>query len=65
MIGPTLLQPGIGRILDQRWAGQVVAGVRIYGVDTFQAAFLLIAAWSVAACLLIGLTKETHCKPGV
>jgi nitrate/nitrite transporter NarK len=65
MIGPTLLQPGIGRILDQKWSGQVVAGVRVYGVDTFQAAFLLIAAWSVAACLLIGLTRETHCKPNV
>jgi len=65
MIGPTLLQPGIGRILDQRWSGQVAAGVRVYGVDTFQAAFLLIAAWSVAACLLIGLTKETHCRPSV
>jgi MFS family permease len=65
MIGPTLLQPGIGRILDQQWSGQIAAGVRVYGVDNFQAAFLLIAAWSVAACLLIGLTRETHCKPNV
>ena len=65
MIGPTLLQPGIGRILDQKWSGQMAAGVRVYGVDNFQSAFLLIAAWSVAACLLIGLTRETHCKPSV
>jgi MFS family permease len=65
MIGPTLLQPGIGRVLDQKWSGQMVSGVRVYGVDAFQAAFLLIAAWSVAACLLIALTKETHCKPSV
>lgn len=65
MIGPTLLQPGIGRILDQKWSGQMAAGVRVYGVDNFQAAFLLIAGWSVAACLLIGLTRETHCKPSV
>src|ERR1017187_7235373 len=63
MIGPMLLQPGIGRILDQKWSGQVAAGLRVYGVDAFQAAFLLIATWSVAACLLIGLTRETHCKP--
>ena len=63
MIGPTLLQPGIGRILDQKWSGQMAAGVRIYGVENFQAAFLLIAAWSIASCLLIGLTRETHCRP--
>jgi MFS family permease len=63
MIGPMLLQPGIGRVLDQRWSGQIVNGLRVYGVDAFQAAFLLIVAWSLLACLLIGLTRETHCKP--
>jgi len=63
MIGPTLLQPEIGRILDQKWSGQMAGGMRVYGVDHFQAAFLLIAAWAVAACLLIGFTRETHCRP--
>lgn len=63
MIGPTLLQPGIGRVLDQEWAGQLVNGVRVYDVKAFQTAFLLIAGWSVASCLLIGLTRETYCKP--
>jgi nitrate/nitrite transporter NarK len=63
MIGPTLLQPGIGRVLDQQWAGQMAAGVRVYSVEHFQAAFLLIAAWSVASFLLIAFTRETHCRP--
>jgi len=63
MIGPMLLQPGIGRVLEQKWAGEMAAGLRVYGVDAFQAAFLLIAAWSALACLLIGLTRETYCKP--
>jgi MFS family permease len=63
MIGPALLQPGIGRILDQKWSGQMAAGVRVYGVDHFQAAFLLIVAWSAVSCLLIGFTRETHCRP--
>jgi hypothetical protein len=39
MIGPMLLQPGIGRILDQKWSGQLANGLRVYGVDAFQAAF--------------------------
>jgi MFS family permease len=63
MIGPMLLQPGIGRILEQRWSGQLINGLRVYGVDAFQTAFLLMIAWLVLACVLISLTRETHCKP--
>jgi MFS family permease len=63
MIGPTLLQPGIGRVLDQRWSGQMAGGARVYDVAAFQTAFLLVAGWSIAACLLISLTRETYCKP--
>jgi MFS family permease len=63
MTGPMLLQPAIGRILDQKWSGQLNNGLRVYGVDAFQTAFLLIVAWSVLASLLIGLTRETYCKP--
>jgi MFS family permease len=65
MIGPMLLQPGIGRILDQKWSGQFSGSVRVYGVDAFQAAFLLIVAWSLISCVLISLTRETHCKAAV
>lgn len=63
MIGPMLLQPGIGRILDQRWSGQLTNGLRVYGVDAFQTAFLLMIAWLVLACVLIALTRETYCRP--
>jgi nitrate/nitrite transporter NarK len=63
MIGPMLLQPGIGRILDQKWSGQLANGLRVYGVDAFQAAFLLMVAWLLLACVLISLTRETYCKP--
>ena len=48
MLGPTLLQPGIGRVLDQRWAGAMANGVRVYSVDAFQAAFAMIVAWSLS-----------------
>ena len=63
MIGPMLLQPGIGRVLDQKWSGQLANGLRVYGVDAFQTAFLLMVAWLVLACVLISLTRETYCKP--
>jgi len=41
MIGPTLLQPWIGRVLEQHWTGTLANGARVYGVEAFQAAFLL------------------------
>jgi len=65
MVGPMLLQPGIGRILDQKWSGQLSGSVRVYGVEAFQTGFLLIVAWSLVSCVLISFTRETHCKASV
>jgi MFS family permease len=65
MLGPTLLQPAIGWILDKQWTGEVMNGTRLYSVHAFQAAFALIVLWSTLACVLIGLTKETYCEQNV
>ena len=62
MVGPMLLQPGIGWMLDQRWSGQVLNGLRVYGVDAFQTGFLLSVSWSLAAVVLLGFTRETNCR---
>jgi sugar phosphate permease len=62
MVGPTVLQPAIGRVLDQHWAGAMSNGVRAYGVEAFQTAFSMIVVWSVLSCLLIAFTRETRCR---
>jgi len=62
MLGPTILQPAIGRVLDQRWTGAMSHGVRAYSVEAFQAAFAMIVAWSLLSCLLIAFTRETGCR---
>ena len=62
MIGPTLLQPGIGRILEQHWTGAMVNGARVYGVEAFQTAFLLSVGWTLLSCILSSLTRETGCR---
>jgi hypothetical protein len=62
MIGPMLLQPGIGWMLDQRWSGQLVNGLRVYGVEAFQSGFLLSVAWSILTVLLLAFTRETSCR---
>jgi len=63
MIGPTALQPAIGRLLDWRWAGGMVDGLRVYDVPAYQTAFMLTMGWAVLACILIAFTRETYCKP--
>lgn len=67
MFGPSLLQPGIGLLLDRNWTGATLSGAsgkgaHIYGVEAYHIGFLLILAWSVVSCLLIAMTKETYCR---
>ncbi len=62
MLGPTLLQPGIGWVLDRVWSGQTLNGVRVYTTANFQTAFLLIVGWCVVASVLISFTRDTGCR---
>ena len=62
MIGPMLLQPAIGWVLDKEWSGQVLAGSRVFDLHAFHVAFGLILAWAVVACILIAVTKDTNCR---
>jgi sugar phosphate permease len=62
MLGPTLLQPAIGWMLDRQWAGETVNGLRVYSAGAFHAGFFLIIGWFVLSCALIALTRETFCR---
>jgi MFS family permease len=62
MIGPTLLQPGIGRILETHWTGATANGARTYSVEAFQAAFAISVGWTALSCILSSLTRETNCQ---
>ena len=62
MLGPTFLQPAIGWVLDRRWSGAFAGGARVYSVDAFHTAFMLIAGWAVLSCILIAFTKDTVCR---
>ena len=62
MLGPTLLQPAIGYMLDLNWTGGMAGGVRIYEPATFQTAFSLMMIWALAGTILLAFTKETHCR---
>ncbi len=62
MLGPTLLQPAIGALLDLLWEGGLTGGVRVYSPRAYDLAFGLMPAWALASCLLLIFTRETHCR---
>jgi len=60
-LGVGLLQWGLGRLLDARWAGAMVGGARVYGGEAYREAFVacfVIAALAFAATCCIA---ETRC----
>jgi MFS family permease len=62
MMGPMLLQPAVGWMLDMKWQGQMQAGVRIYGLAAYQAGFSMMLAWVALALVLLFFTRETRCR---
>jgi len=62
MMGPMLLQPAVGWMLDRYWQGAIDNGVRIYSLEAYRNGFSLMLVWLALAMLLILFTRETHCK---
>jgi len=63
MVGPMLLQPAIGWVLDQRWSGATKEGLRVYDLGDYQVGMLLMVGWLAVASVLIAFTRETYCRP--
>ena len=62
MMGPTIMQPTVGWILDRTWAGSVAGGIRIYSLHSFQSGFSLMIGWAALSFILLFFTRETHCR---
>jgi MFS family permease len=60
MLGPMILQPVMGWVLDRGWKGATVGGVRVYDLDAYRAAFALMVVLSALAVALLSCTTETH-----
>jgi MFS family permease len=63
MIGPNILQPAVGRVLEMQWRGKIANGVHVYGLPEFHTAFLMVIGWCMLAIILLSLTTETYNKP--
>lgn len=62
MLGPMSLQPAVGWILEQRWTGERLAGTPVYDLTSYQIAFNAMLTWTLAAVILLALTRETYGK---
>ncbi len=62
MMGPMLLQPAVGLILDLSWQGETVHGVRIYDLAAYRYGFILMIIASVMAFILLFFTRDTNCR---
>jgi MFS family permease len=62
MMGPMLLQPAMGWVLDRHWQGTLAEGVRLYSLSAYKAGFSLMIAWAAMALLLLFFTRETRCR---
>ncbi|MDI6706122.1 MAG: MFS transporter [Bacillota bacterium] len=61
-LGPSVLQPLMGYVLDMNWAGQMANGTRIYSQAAyFKALSLCVAAIAIGVAGIL-LVKETRCK---
>ena len=62
MLGPMLLQPTVGWVLDRQWQGTMVGEARIYELDAFRAGFSFMLAWAVLALICVLFSRETNCR---
>ncbi len=65
MMGPMLLQPAVGWVLDLKWQGGMADGVQVYGLDAYRSGFSLMLAWIGLSLLHILFTREIHCRQAV
>jgi hypothetical protein len=61
-MGPMILQPAMGLVLDFKWNGLIENGIRIYDLNAYHLAFGLIIGLSILGALLITFARETYCQ---
>jgi len=62
MMGPMLLQPAVGWMLDRAWGGELREGVRIYDLAAYRGGFALMLGWLALSLVLVLFTRESHCR---
>lgn len=62
MMGPMILQPAVGWVLDRLWKGEMQMGIRIYDIGAYRSGFSLTLVWLALSFILLVFTRETDCR---
>ena len=57
-----IMQPAVGWILDMKWHGKILNGIKVYSFNAYRFGFSLMLAWAVLSAIQILFTRETYCK---
>lgn len=61
--GGAILQPVIGLLLDLRWDGTIAAGARLYSLEAYADAFVVLPVLYGLAVPVALFVRETRCRP--
>jgi hypothetical protein len=61
-MGPMIIQPAIGWVLDYKWNGLSENGIRIYDLNAYHLAFTAMIGLSLLGTLIIPFARETYCQ---
>lgn len=59
-LGAIIFQPLVGFLLDMGWSGNFVDGVRVYDIETYRMAYLLLPISVIIASVLTIALRETR-----
>jgi len=62
MMGPMILQPAVGWVLDRMWTGESHMGIRVYDMLAYRSGFGLMLVWLAISFFLLLFTRETRCE---
>jgi sugar phosphate permease len=62
MVGGNVFQPFVGKLLDMRWAGTMVDGVRVYSPEAYQFALSIMPIGIALAIFIAFFIRETHAE---
>lgn len=62
MLGPAVLQPLFGWMLDLNWSHKMLNGIPEYGISDFRLALFVLPITFVIAIVLCYFARETNCR---
>lgn len=63
VMGGAVFQPLVGWLLDLQWDGTLAAGARVYALEAYRGAFLVLPGLYVVGLVLVTRVRETWCRP--